>query len=91
MKNLKVRVKMYLILACVLLEIAFCLIISHANMNQLKNEAEVLITQQQTDANSDVDTIISELNKTEQSLVSQMFVIGFICIYILSKCCLQMI
>lgn len=78
MKNLKVRVKMYLILACVLLEIAFCLIISHANMNQLKNEAEVLITQQQTDANSDVDTIISELNKTEQSLVSQMFVITLI-------------
>ena len=74
MKNLKVRVKMYLILICVLLVIAFCLIISHVNMNQLKNDAETLITQQQSDTDFDVDTIITALNETEQALTTRMLV-----------------
>lgn len=41
MKNLKVRVKMYLILVCVLIETTFCIVFTRVNMRQLKDASLV--------------------------------------------------
>lgn len=72
MKNLKVRVKMYMILVCVLLETTFCIVFSRVNMHNLKNEAESLITQQQASENFNVDAAVAELESMEQTILNEM-------------------
>lgn len=82
MKNMKVRVKMYLILLCVSVEIIFCIIFSMVSMNNLRNEAESLIMQQQVDESFNVDAAVTELKVMNQNITTQML-IGVLIIVVL--------
>ena len=82
MKNMKVRVKMNLILLCVSVEIIFCIIFSMVSMNNLRNEAESLIMQQQVDESFNVDAAVTELKVMNQNITTQML-IGVLIIVVL--------
>lgn len=75
MKNLKVRVKMYLILLCVLAETICCIAISQANMKSLRNTAENLLIQQEAEESFRADTAIAELQSMEQKVSNEMLIV----------------
>lgn len=73
MKNLKVRVKMYLILVCVLIETTFCIVFARVNMRQLKDAAESLMIQQQTSEAFELAAATEELEGIFYHSVNEMF------------------
>ncbi len=73
MKNLRVRVKMYLILVCMLIETAFCIVFARVNMRQLTDAAESMMVQQQASEAFDLETANEELEVMFHNSTNKMF------------------